>query len=300
MTAKVILNPYSNRWKSKERWPEAEAALKAAGVKFELAISEQPHQIVELARQAKIDGFSPIIAAGGDGTIGEVLNGMSKAEKSEKAPLGPLGILPLGSANDLVVNLNLPVDLGEAARVIAAGKARRMDVGSVNGLYFDNNSAMGLEPYTTLIQQKITWIKGIGRYLVAAVRGVMDRPTWEGTIEWDGGSYTGPMLLVTVGNGPRTGGFYMTPHADLFDGKLTFTYAFIKSRLKLFSLLPRTMKPGKGSYVEEPEVHEQNATWIKIHVTRPTPAHIDGEIFSTDIQDLKYHIHPGRLLILSN
>jgi len=299
LTAKVILNPYANRWRAKARWPEAETALKAAGVEFEMVVSERPHQIVELAEQATRQGYSPIIAAGGDGTIGEVLNGMARAAQSETQLLGPLGIMPLGSANDLVYNLKLPLDLNAAARVIAGGKTQKMDVGSVNGLYFDNNSAMGLEPYTTLIQQRITVIKGIMRYLVAAVKAVMDRPTWEGTIEWDGGKYAGPMLLVTVGNGRRTGGFYMTPHADLFDGKLTFTYGYIASRLRLLSLLPSTMKPGKGSYVEASGIHEQNATWIKIHVTRPTPAHVDGEIFTTSIQDLEYRIHPGRLNILT-
>jgi len=298
MTAKVILNPYSNRWNAKARWPEAEAALKTAGVEFELAVSEHPHHVVELSEQAARQGFSPIIAAGGDGTIGEVVNGMAKASKSETDLLGPLGVIPLGSANDLVDNLKMPRDLDSAARVIAAGVTRNMDIGSVNGLYFDNNSALGLEPYITLIQQRITVIKGMTRYLAAAVRGVMDKPIWKGTIEWDDGRYEGPILLVTVGNGPRTGGFYMTPHADLFDGKLTFTYGYTASRLKAFSLLPKALKPGKGSYVEEPEIHEQEATWIKIHVERPTPAHVDGEIFTNGIQDLEYHIHPGRLRIL--
>ena len=299
MTAKVILNPYSNRWLAKERWPEAEAALKDAGLGFELAVSEHPHHIVELAEQATRQGFSPIIAAGGDGTIGEVVNGMARAAKSETDLLGPLGVIPLGSANDLVDNLKLPRDFHKAANVIAAGKTRNLDVGCVNGLYFDNNSAMGLEPYITLIQQRITAIKGMTRYLVAAVRGVLDKPMWVGTIEWDGGRYEGPISLVTVGNGPRTGGvFFMTPNADLFDGKLTFTYGYAHSRLKLFSLLPRAMKPGKGSYVEAPEIHEQHATWIKIHVERPTPAHVDGEIFTDGIQDLEYHIYPGRLRIL--
>jgi diacylglycerol kinase (ATP) len=299
MTAKVILNPYSNRWKAKERWPEAEAALKTAGVDFELVVSEHAHHVVELAEQAAKVGFSPIIAAGGDGTVGEVLNGMARAARSDADILGPLGVMPLGSANDLVDNLKMPKDLGEAAKVIAAGKTRFMDVGSVNGLYFDNNSAMGLEPYITLIQQRITFIKGMMRYLVAAVRGVMDKPVWSGTIEWDDGKYEGPLLLVTVGNGARTGGvFYMTPHADLFDGKLTFTYGYAATRLKAFALLPKTMKPGKGSYVEEPDIHEQQATWIKIHVDKPTPAHVDGEIFTENTQDLEYRIHPGKLKIL--
>ncbi len=143
MTAKLILNPYANRWKAKARLPEAESALKSAGVDFDLVISERPGHLIELAKQAARQGFSPIIAAGGDGTIGEVVNGLAHAVKSEKDLLGPLGILPLGSANDLVDNLGLPTDLTEAARVIAAGKTRLMDLGYVNGFYFANNSAIG-------------------------------------------------------------------------------------------------------------------------------------------------------------
>jgi YegS/Rv2252/BmrU family lipid kinase len=299
MTAKVILNPYSNRWNAKARWPEAEAALKAAGVDFELAVSEHPRHIIELAEQAARQGFSPIVAAGGDGTIGEAVNGLARAAKSEKELLGPFGILPLGSANDLVDNLGLPKDLNAAAQVIAAGKTRLMDVGYVNGFYFANNSAIGLEPYITLVQQRITWIKGMMRYLVAAVRGIWDNPQWTAKIEWDGGQYEGPVLLVTVGNGPRTGGvFFMAPHADPFDGKLTFVYGYKRTRGQMFALLPRTMKPGKGSYVEVDGIHEQQATWVKIHVDGPAPAHVDGEIFSEGIQDLEYKIFPGRLQIL--
>lgn len=299
MTAKIILNPYSNRWNARARWPEAEAALKAAGLDFDLAVSEHPRQISEIAEQAARQGFSPVVAAGGDGTIGETVNGLAKAAKSGQALLGPLGILPLGSANDLVDNLGLPRDLGEAARVIAAGKTRRMDVGCVNGFYFANNSAVGLEPYITLIQQRIGWIKGTLRYLVAAVRGVWDNPQWTAKIAWDDGQYEGPALLVTVGNGPRTGGvFYMAPHADPFDGKLTFVYGYRRKRGEIFRLLPRAMKPGPGSYVEQEGMWERQATWVKIHIEGPAPAHTDGEIFSTAIQDLEYSIQPGRLQIL--
>ena len=296
MTAKIILNPYSNRWNAKKRWPEAEAALKSASVDFELAISEHPHHTIELAEQAARRGFSPIIAAGGDGTIGEVVNGLARAAHDDQALLGPFGVLPLGSANDLVDNLGLPKELAGAARVIAT---RPMDVGSVNGLYFANNSAIGLEPYITLVQQRITWIKGMGRYLVAAVAGIMDKPLWSAEIEWDGGHYKGDILLVTVGNGARTGGvFYMAPHADLFDGKLTFVYGLRRTRSAMFAVLPKTMKRDQGSYVETVDIHEEHSPWIKIHVDSPTPAHIDGEIFSEAIQDLEYHIHPGKLKIL--
>ncbi len=56
MTAKVILNPYSNRWNSKKRWPDAESALRTAGLKFDLVVSNAKGQIVELAEQAARQG----------------------------------------------------------------------------------------------------------------------------------------------------------------------------------------------------------------------------------------------------
>src|SRR6266487_2346523 len=155
MTAKVILNPYSNRWNSQKRWPEAEAALKAAGVNFELVISQSKGQIVDLVEQAAREGCTPIIIAGGDGSIGDAVNGLARVAKSDNETLGPLGIMPMGSANDLVYALGLPTDLNEAARVIARGKTRGMDLGTLNGHYFANNSAIALEPYVTTKHEKI-------------------------------------------------------------------------------------------------------------------------------------------------
>ena len=298
MVAKVILNPYSNRWKSQERWPEAEAALKTAGVDFELVISQQKRQVVALAEEAARAGFSPIIAAGGDGTIGESVNGMARAAKSEGTILGPLGILPLGSANDLVENLGLPTDLFAAAQVIAAGNTRLLDVGKLNDRYFVNNSAAGLEPSVTIKHERIQWIKGIVRYLVAAVWAIMEKNEWHGEVQWDDGEYNGPLTLVSIGNAPRTGGFYMTPHADPFDGKLTFAFGYRKTRLGMFQALPRAMKPGEGSYVEMDGMMEVHTTELTIHLDKPSPAHTDGELFPEFVQDFTYKIYPEHLKIL--
>jgi len=299
MTAKVILNPYSNRWSSKARWPEAEAALKAAGVDFALDVSDYKGHVVELAKKAALDGFTPIIAAGGDGTVGEVANGLMQAAGSEKEVVGPLGIMPTGSANDAVYSLGLPTDFNRAAGIIAAGKTRLMDLGKVNGKYFVNNSAAGLEPYVTIKHEKITWIRGIIRYLVAAVQGVMDKPEWSGEVKWDGGEYNGMLSLITVGNGRRTGGFFMTPHADMFDGKLTLAYGYRATRLGLFQALPRAFKEGAGSYVEMEGMCELNVTRVSIKLNRPSPAHIDGELFPEWVQNFEYEILPQRLKILS-
>lgn len=298
MTAKVILNPYSNRWNSQKRWPEAEAALKAAGVDFEVVVSQSKGQIVELVEQAASSHCSPIIVAGGDGSLGDAVNGLAKAAESQTVPLGPFGIMPLGSANDLVYALGLPLDLNEAARVIARGKTRLMDMGVMNGRYFANNSGAGLEPYVTIKHEKIHWIKGPVRYMVAAVQAILDKPEWHGKIQWDDGSYEGPLSLISIGNGRRTGGFFMTPHADPFDGKLTLAFGYRPTRRGLFRALPRAFKEGKGSYVEMQGMYEVNCTHISIHLDKPSPAHTDGELLPQWVQDFEYQIQPKRIHVI--
>jgi diacylglycerol kinase (ATP) len=298
MVAKVILNPYANRWTAQKRWPEAEISLNNAGVDFEMVLSECKGQVVELAKQAVLAGFSPIIAAGGDGTIGETVIGMAQAAQTDQQLLGPLGIMPLGSANDLVANLALPSDLARAARVIAKGKTRLLDVCKLNNRYFVNNSAAGLEPFVTTKHERIHLIKGIFRYLVAAIWAIMEKPEWYGEVKWDDGEYSGPLSLVSIGNAPRTGGFYMTPHADPFDGKLTFAYGYRATRLGLLQALPRAMKPGEGSYLEMEGMYEVHTSKLSIHLDRPSPAHTDGELFPDYLKDFEYNIYPARLRVL--
>jgi diacylglycerol kinase (ATP) len=300
MPAKVILNPYAGRWTALKRKDEVEAALKSAGIQYEMVVTEGPNHGTQLADEALQQGFSPIISAGGDGSISEVINGMMQACEGRSCDV-PFGILPLGSANDLVDNLNLPRDLHASARLISAGRTRRMDLCQVNGRYFDNNAAIGLEPFITLIQQKINRLHGSLRYLVATLRGVLANPQWTMMLEWEGGNFHGPVTLVTVGNNPRTGGlFYMTPHANPYDGLLTFVYGFMPTRLQIFRLLPRTMKPCEGSYIEHPDIHEVNSPWLRVHADQQTPMHADGEIQSTAIQDLEYRALPGMLPVLVN
>lgn len=299
MTAKVILNPYAGRWQALQRKEEAERALAAAGVAYEMTVTDRPGHGIEVARQAVLEGFNPIISAGGDGSINEVVNGWAQAVSDTHDPPPVFGILPLGSANDLVDNLGIPRDLAEAARLIAAGQFRLMDLCKVNDRFFDNNAAIGLEPFITLIQARIHRLKGTLRYLVATLMGVNQNPQWTMQLEWQDGSYEGPVTLVTVGNNPRTGGlFYMTPHADPFDGRLTFVYGHMPTRRQILSLLPRTMKSGAGSYVEHESIHEIHSPWLKIRSDQPTPAHADGEIIDPAIRELEYRVLPAMLPIL--
>jgi diacylglycerol kinase (ATP) len=295
MTAKVILNPYSNRWNAKKRWPEAQAALQAAGIEYDFAEMNAPGAGIELGEQAAREGYSPIIVAGGDGSIGEVVNGMFRADPA--GVLGPLGILPLGTANDLPVNLGMSLDLVTAAQVIAAGKTRRIDLIQANEWVFDNNSAVGLEPVVTLYNIRMVRLKGVLRYLVAALRAIWAQPSWECRLKWDDGEYSGPLSLVSVGNCPITGGlFRMSPAADPADGKLTFVYAYAPGRMRMLGLLPKAIQ---GTHVNDPAVHQHHASRLEIWLTPDSPIQLDGEIRSEDIQHVVYQVLPARLDILA-
>jgi len=299
MKLKILLNPYSNRWNSQRRWAEAESALRAAGLEFDLSVSEHADHLLDLAADAVRKGYSTLIVAGGDGSVGEVVNGAARGWNEKKAFPVTLGILPLGTANDLADNIGIPRDLAAAAKVISNGKTRGVDLGKCNERYFLNNSGAGLEPYVTTKQEKIKWISGVPRYLVAAVQGIMDKPTWQARLEWDGGSYEGPLSLISIGNGHRTGGiFFMTPHADPFDGKLTFVHGYRATRLGLFQALPRAMKPGEGSFVEMDGMYEIHCTRLKIHFDKPSPVHTDGELFDQFLTDLEYKVFPTTVQML--
>jgi diacylglycerol kinase (ATP) len=298
MSVKVILNPYSNRWNSRARWPEAEAALKAAGVAFSVDVSNAPGQPEALAAQAVRDGCDTVVVAGGDGTLGEVVNGLASNWKPNDPFPVKLGLLPMGSANDFAFAVGVPLDLAEAARAVARGTTKRVDLCKCNERYFLNNSGAALEPYVTTKHERIHFIKGITRYLVAAVWAVMDKPQWSGDIHWDGGEFSGKLSLFSVGNGRRTGGFFMTPHADPFDGQLTMSFGYRGTRMGIFSALPRAFKEGAGSYVELPGIREVNTTHAHIHLATPSPAHVDGVLFDRWLTDFEYSVFPAGVPVL--
>lgn len=297
MPATVILNPYANRWETGKRASELKAILQEESIDFTLKVTEGPNDATQLASEAVRTGSTPLIAAGGDGTISEILNGLMQATSSGEYPAGPFGLLPLGTANDLTDALGIPRDLREAVKVIASGKTRTIDLGRVNGRYFGNNAAVGLEPMVTIENIRLTWLKGIIRYLASAVIAIIKRPAWRVHIEWDEGSYDGSLTLISVGNSPRTGGvFYMTPQAVLDDGLLDFIFAPSLGRLRLFQLLPKAQT---GEHIHEPEIQMYRSRRISIQIEPQTPIQADGELISTTAADILYEVLPGALKVFS-
>lgn len=294
MRAKIILNPYANRWGAKAQAPATAAAFRAAGVDCDLVLTGAPREGEALAEQAAREGYDAVIAAGGDGTINEVINGVLRA--AGERPTVPFGIVPLGTANDFALMAGLPKTLEESVRLIAAGHTRQIDAGSVNERFFINNSAAAMEPMVTLENIKMKRLSGEVRYIVALLRALARLKPWNMTLAWDGGGYEGPAYLLSVCNTARTGGFMMAPGALLDDGLLDMVFAPQVPKSQVISILLKLMR---GEHIHHPAVTFQRVTAIDVTSHPGTPLHSDGEIFTESATSVRYRVLPGRVTLLS-
>ena len=114
-------------------------AFAGTGLEVDVALLGQGDDVRDVARKALQGKPAVLVAAGGDGTlsaVADVLRGTGTA----------LGVMPFGTLNHFAKDLGIPLDPGEAARVIAAGRRTAVDVGEVNGRAFINNASLGLYP----------------------------------------------------------------------------------------------------------------------------------------------------------
>ncbi|MEZ4675459.1 MAG: acylglycerol kinase family protein [Caldilineaceae bacterium] len=126
----VILNPHSGRDRAGRQKTKLLRALSDAGLIYDLVETIAPGQGIELARQAVADGYTTVVAAGGDGTINEVVNGLVRGSAGDQS-VGKLAILSVGSGNDFARTLGISQDPRAAAQAIAKGTARTCDLGHV-------------------------------------------------------------------------------------------------------------------------------------------------------------------------
>lgn len=294
MRIKVILNPYSNRWRAQQRIPEVEQALKAAQIEYELAQTSKPHEGTSLAEAAVSEGFDGVVAAGGDGSINEVVNGLLRA--TADGPTMPFGVLPLGTANDFNVMAGLPGTIAEAARIIAQGETRQIDAVQVAGAFFINNSGLAMEPMVTIENIRMKRLSGEVRYFVALIKVIAKMKAWHMQVSWDDGQYEGPVYLLSVCNSPRTGGFTMAPGAEIDDGRFDVVLAPEVPKLTLLNLLLRLMR---GTHVQHDRVTFVRSTHLSVNSQPGTPLHTDGEVISESLSTVEYQMLPGKLTLLS-
>ncbi|MFZ0544291.1 MAG: diacylglycerol kinase family protein [Candidatus Promineifilaceae bacterium] len=297
--AKIILNPYANRWGAKKRVTAVEEALRAADLDFDMVLIPEPHQGTRLAFESVEAGYDIVIAAGGDGTVNEVVNGLIQA--AGNGPTIPFGILPIGTGNDFNDMAHLPRNLSEAARAFAAGKTRQIDAGQVtfDGKihYFDNNCAAAMEPLVTIENERLVKLSGNIRYIVALVKALAKLKAWDMKITWEGGGYEGPTYLLSICNSPRTGGLFpMAPDASLSDGLFDFVLAPEISKLTVLVVLARLFR---GTHIHHKKVTYGRTPNLTI-VSKPgSPIHADGEVLTEAASEIRYDILPGKITLLS-
>ena len=295
MKIKVILNPYANRWRAGSRVDEVRAAFAAMGLSPDIAQTSKPQEGITLAETAVADGYDVVVGAGGDGTLSEVANGLLRA--SGDGPTVPFGILPIGTANDFSDMVGLPRDLAQAVKIIAAGKTRQIDAGRINDHFFINNCAVAMEPMITLENIHMKRLSGEVRYVVALLKGLIKLKAWQMQVQWDGGGYDGPTYLLSVCNGPRTGGFYMAPDAAVDDGLFDFVFAPKVPKRTVLIILAKLFRK---THIYHPQVVYGRTTHITIISQPGTPIHADGEIITEAATHVEYEILPGKLTLLQS
>jgi diacylglycerol kinase family enzyme len=119
-----------------------ERALADAGIDADIQWLEGD-ALPKAAKAAAAGGAEMVVAGGGDGTISCVAGALAGTDTK-------LGVLPLGTLNHFARDLGIPTKLEDAAKLLASGKARAVDVADVNGRVFVNNSAIGLYPLMVL------------------------------------------------------------------------------------------------------------------------------------------------------
>jgi YegS/Rv2252/BmrU family lipid kinase len=223
MRAAAVVNPRSDGGRTGRRWPAIAARLGPLETRF----TERPGHGVEIARSLVQAGFHRIIAAGGDGTINEVANGLAGSEAA-------LGILPLGTGGDFRRTLGVPLDLDEAITALARAGPRRIDLGKAafrgwdgrrQERYFVNLLSFGMGgEVASRSRNALAALGGKAAFLWATLIAFFVYQRKRVRLEVDGEAAAWEIYNIAVGNGRyHGGGMHVCPTADPADGVLEVT-----------------------------------------------------------------------------
>ncbi len=262
-----------------------------------------PTHAVALARQAGEQGFNLVIAAGGDGTVHEIINGLMQVPAGARPRLG---IIPLGSGNDFAHTIGIRANPVEALKQVFTGQPMRIDLGKFDlghgePEYFNNTFGMGFDATVTIRSHRLTWVHGFMMYLVAVLQTISlnhDAPRMH--IESDAGNWDEETIMFTVCNGPREGGgFLVAPASKCNDGVLNFASVSHVSRLMMLRLIPEVMKGTHGRFKQ---VRLGQLHTLHLQSEKPITIHADGEVisgFGMDVREVHVEIVPGALEIIT-
>jgi diacylglycerol kinase (ATP) len=291
MRYRMVVNPVAARGRAARRWPAVAAELRRLGVDFEVRFTTAPWAATRLAREAADDGVAAVVAAGGDGTLMEVVNGLVGTGL-------PLGVLPLGSGNDFARTAGIPLDPVVAAHLLARPARRPIDLGRVDGRYFINVASAGMDgEIARRMNQDLRWLRGAPAYAVATLMTLARFRPAEIVLELDGTVRRLEALLVAVANGRYYGGGMMvTPRAALDDGLFDVCVLGALERLEFLRTFPSVYR---GEHLSHPKISLYHARRVALRVegNGPAfPAQADGESVGRLPQE--FVVEPAALTLL--
>jgi diacylglycerol kinase (ATP) len=185
-------------------------------------------------------------------------------------------VIPTGSGNDLASLVDCPRTPEALARVIEDGWAARLDVLDFGDRYCVNSAGLGFEGLVNRYSHRLAPLGGRTRYALALLRALAEVRCPDFTIVTSrGDEIRGRRLLVSIGNGQRTGGaFRLTPDAFPDDGLIDVCIVDPMSRARMLRILPGATG---GSHVTRPEVHMLRVESLAVEATEGYPMHVDGE-----------------------
>jgi diacylglycerol kinase (ATP) len=267
----VLAKPASSDARAEELRSAVES-LRAEGYDVTLQEMRGPGDAARRAEESARSGADVVAAAGGDGTVNEVVNGLV-ASGADTA----LAVVAMGTANDFARGLGLPLEIGAALRLAATGHTADVDVVRVNERCFINVSTGGFGADATRgASRGIKRFMGPLAYLANGAHLLLRFTPTAGEFVADGRSvYSGRYVFFAVGNARRTGGgTHVTPRADPGDGKLDVMILCDISRMDFLALLPDLRA---GNHMARPEVLYLRANTLELTAACSVRVNADGE-----------------------
>jgi YegS/Rv2252/BmrU family lipid kinase len=299
---KVILNPIAGKGAGSLLKPEIETYLKGLGLEFDLTETEKIGHGIDLAQEAARNKFDILVAAGGDGTVNEIINGLMHSKRKGHRPPA-LAVLPIGRGNDFAFGMGVPKLWRDAAQALVKAERHALDIGIAkseyfpDGRYFGNGVGIGFDAVVGFVAAK-SKLTGFMSYLVAAIKTIFlyfHAPTIK--LELDDQTITQPCLMVSIMNGRRMGGtFMMAPDSKHDDGVFDLCIAGQVSRLGIFALIPHFMKGDQAGHKAVKTVRSRKV--IATAVKGTLPAHADGETLCEEGHQVSIELLPAELDII--
>jgi len=261
----------------------------------EIRLTGRRGSAARFVRTAIQKGRRFIVAAGGDGTLNEVVNGIGENVKDVR-----VGLIPLGTGNDFARTIGVPADLDAAIDLIAAGDTRRVDLVRVTSdevRYFVNVSAGG---FSGLVDEKLTpamkktW--GPLAYLRSAAAALPELRAYRTTLAFDNtDSLTLDLYNVVVANGRYVGGgTLIAPEASIDDGLLDVVLIPKRSAPELALLAAQV---AMGTHLKSAAIIFRRAAKLTVNSKPGMWFNVDGELVGNE--PARFEILPRALRFIA-